>query len=445
MKHITHPMINAFDCHTCCLRICSYSSLSKQFTLVNCLQLFPKLSLLPTVTMTISLLPPPPFPKKTVFDMEQYFTEVTKYMLTLPDEDVDDTPPVNSTLTIDSSASTENADKNLDTNRKDNNHSTTDRDSEWLSPITQEQFMLKQYHTEVEKLQSKLKYSQSLFKKGTIVSMFSRHIATLSLKPNNVRESRDKTMGTVVKKSEIFPDLFLVNFYDVKKYCYVTEDVIRYDSGCTPNSMSLAGSSSASGTNLSQANISADNEEVIMTSILNAKIYMTPGHNNLTMNELYSLFHPTYNWLTVRKMNYCLAKARKELANNVDYKRESVTQKQLTYTNVLTRKQASTSTAMSGVPIDGKLLHLLLNTFLYLLCIYTYNCYSMINSFILAIDSSKQVHKSGNRYSVASTGASMTRNCSKRETLTSKTINAVRDLKNGKDNCTNVDRNNECK
>lgn len=125
---------------------------------------------------------------------------------------------------------------------KNKNDSATNHESEWLSPITHDEFILKHYQADVEKIQANISYNQSLFKKGTIVYTFSRHIATLSLKPNNVRESCDKTMGTVVKRSEIFPDLFLVNFYYIKKYFYVTEDVIRYDSGSTPSSLSLASS-----------------------------------------------------------------------------------------------------------------------------------------------------------------------------------------------------------
>ena len=388
----------------------------------------------------MSLPPPPPFPKKTVFDTDQYYTEVTKYLLSLPDEDVDSPPANKSPSTIETSAPTPSVGDTDRVTAKDTDPSPSNHDAEWLNPITKDEFLLKKFHAEVQQLKSSLSYSQSLFKKGTIVFTFSRFIATKSLKPNNVRESGNKTMGTVVKRSEIFPDLFLVNFYDVKKYRYVTEDVIRYDSGCTPTSLSLASSIMKTNNNITESSIKHDNEEVIMTSILNAKIHMTPGHNNLTMSELFNLFVPTYKWLTINKLNYCLAKEKKALAAEVGYD---------TATNVRNRSNNRKQASYSHVLLDNDpvvceyiymlLFHLLLNESL---CTDPTNL-TLIQIFQLAPKSTKLGSKSEDAHVSSSNTA--TKSFKRVPSQTRKTIEAVRSLKLNAMNTDNDSDSMTCK
>ena len=290
--------------------------------------------------------------------MSDYYTEVTKYFLSLPDSDDESVKS-----TVETKETTQTLSNNgmgtvaflnqVDTETVVSSNSK----SEWRSTISRDEPVLKKYRQEIEKISANLTYKPSIFKKGVLVFTFSKKIATKTLKPNNVRESRDKTMGTVVKRSEVFPDLFLVNFYYLKKYFYVTEDVIRYEAGTTP-SLFFA-SSPKNQAIIKSKNQTSDNEEIIMSSILNAKIHLTPGHKDVTMQELYNIFQPTYQWLTIPKMNYCLAKAKKALVEEAQKQRANELKGQPSYANILMASKCNTRSSLTSKTIQGKLLHAL--------------------------------------------------------------------------------------
>lgn len=105
-----------------------------------------------------------------------------------------------------------------------------------------------------------------------------------------------------------------------------------------------------------------------MTSILNAKIHMAPGHKDVMMSKLCSIFQPTYKWLTVCKMNYCLSKAKKVLADEAEYQYASQLKSNVTYANILMGKKCTnTCSNMTRTTIEGMILDALLSIYLQLI------------------------------------------------------------------------------
>ena len=253
--------------------------------------------------------PPPPFGKLTVFKPKEYFREVTKYMLSIPDDDNSDNSIVQEAAECNTETIVDTGKSSADDN---DDHTNSVDDGEWLNPITFDGFFLKKFTDKIKKLAAISEIRKSLFKAGSFFYTYSKDIAPLTLKPHNVKKSRDKTYGTVIKKSEIFSDLFLIQVYTpIKGHFYVTEDVIKFISHTSPSHYFAKSSKNA--LILQKMHVRTEEQDVIMRSILNAKIHQTPGHSDLTLNDLVSVFKKSYDWLSVSKLQYCLKKARKEL------------------------------------------------------------------------------------------------------------------------------------
>ena len=78
--------------------------------------------------------------------------------------------------------------------------------------------------------------SCTVIHKDALMSTSDAKIAPMSENVKQHRHSREPTHGNVLKESDFFPGFYLVYFFEVKKYFYCTENVIKLECAARPAS-----------------------------------------------------------------------------------------------------------------------------------------------------------------------------------------------------------------
>ena len=141
----------------------------------------------------------------------------------------------------------------------------------------------------------------SLLKKGCKVSTRNARIAPKTEKVVKVRHAREVTYGNVLKQSEYFPYLFLVYFYQIERYFYVTDKVVKFEGDCK---VTHTFSNTSNPGTLVEIQNKSDDSFLILFHILNGKIHnnVGPPGTNLTIPEIVKLFQPFFTWMTADKL-----------------------------------------------------------------------------------------------------------------------------------------------
>ena len=149
----------------------------------------------------------------------------------------------------------------------------------------------------------------SLRKKGCLVSTRNARIAPKTEKVVKVRHSRDVTFGNVLKQSEYFPDLYLVYFYQIERYFYITDNVVKFEGDCE---VTHSFSDPTKRGTMVQVQNKSDDSFLILFHILNGKIHnnVGPPGTNLTIPQIVKLFQPFFTWMTADKLYKFVAKHR---------------------------------------------------------------------------------------------------------------------------------------
>ena len=178
----------------------------------------------------------------------------------------------------------------------------------WKDKVTYRDLLLLQLRQKIEKDKARRINRNTLFSPGAHVYTYSKKVCELSDEVVNYRCSRKKACGNVMRESEYFPGYWLVHYFNLQKYYYCTERVIKFvcDSAPdhyvtkTPDGRSVA----------RPITYSKHDQDLILGQILNAKMYKTPGHDRVTLTQLVDMFKPTYPWLDLNRMNRFLRNFR---------------------------------------------------------------------------------------------------------------------------------------
>ena len=73
------------------------------------------------------------------------------------------------------------------------------------------------------------------------------------------------------------------------------------------------------------------------------------------MNKLFNIFHP-YHWVSIPKLNNCLAKEKKLLADEAEKSCVATLKNQPTYANILMSNLYSTHTSITRKTFEGMFL-----------------------------------------------------------------------------------------
>lgn len=180
--------------------------------------------------------------------------------------------------------------------------------NDWLQPMTHRDLLLLKLRQKIRKQVQRRRNRTSLFQVGCYVYTTSALIAPLSDEPVESRCTRKKMAGTVVKESAYFPGIWLVYFFSLQKYYYCAENVIKFVSPTDPtNQITKLHDNKLTSRPIG---INKGDQDLVMSYILNSKMYKTPGHRMHSVKNLCSTFKAQYPWLTVNKMNNFLAEFR---------------------------------------------------------------------------------------------------------------------------------------
>ena len=105
----------------------------------------------------------------------------------------------------------------------------------------------------------------------------------------------------MIRESEYFPGYWLVHYFNLRKYYYCIERVIKFVCDGAPDHYVTK---TPDGRSVARPiTYSKYDQDLILGQILNAKMYKTPGHDRVTLNQLVEMFKPTYPWLDLNHMN----------------------------------------------------------------------------------------------------------------------------------------------
>ena len=152
----------------------------------------------------------------------------------------------------------------------------------------------------------------SLLKKGCLVSTRNARIAPKTANVVKVRHSRDVTYGNVLKQSEYFPHLFLIYFYQIERYFYTTDTVVKFLGDCDVTHHFGPVSKLNKPNEMIQVQNKSDDSFLILFHILNGKIHnnVGPPGTNLSIPQIVKLFQPFFPWMTTDKLYKFVSKHR---------------------------------------------------------------------------------------------------------------------------------------
>ena len=152
----------------------------------------------------------------------------------------------------------------------------------------------------------------SPFSMGCLASTRHRLIAPLSGKKVKERDSRQRVFGNVMKESDYFPGYWLVHFYDLGRYYYVSEDRLKFECS-SGNHQTIGGSIDSNNIELQKVQKVTEDQDMILFHILSSKIHRNPGYLKSSITELVKVFSKHFPWMTHYKIQNYITKCRAEL------------------------------------------------------------------------------------------------------------------------------------
>ena len=180
------------------------------------------------------------------------------------------------------------------------------------SKITKHEAIITKLKDMVKEYISKNPKPPTLLKQGCLVSTKNAKIAPRTERVVNVRHSRDITFGNILKESEYFPGLFLVYFYQIERYFYCGDKVIKFEGNCDVTHRFLPGTQPTKHAEMIGIQNKSDDSFLILFHILNGKIHNIEGPpgTNLTIPQIVKLFKPFFSWMTTDKLYKFISKHR---------------------------------------------------------------------------------------------------------------------------------------
>ena len=152
----------------------------------------------------------------------------------------------------------------------------------------------------------------SPFAPGCLASTRHRLIAPLSGKKVKERDSRQRVFGNVMKESDYFPGYWLVHFYDMGRYYFVSENRLKFE--CSyGNHQTIGGSIECNNIELQKVQQIQEDQDMILFHILSSKIHRNPGYLKSSIAEVIKVFSKHFPWMTHNKIQRYISKCRAEI------------------------------------------------------------------------------------------------------------------------------------
>ena len=187
----------------------------------------------------------------------------------------------------------------------------------WYSKLTtaQREEAKRKLQTTISSSKAKRTKRSKVIKKGQYVYTKDQRIAKKSLlpRPGGKRCYRIEARGTVIKPSAYYDKVWLIKFDDGRSFL-CSEGLLHIISQTSPTHRLTRDENN--NMIVEKIDREAEDREAILDTILNSKIHRTIGHDEVTYENLVTLFKPQYSWLTASKLRKHTSVRRRFLAIN---------------------------------------------------------------------------------------------------------------------------------
>ena len=181
----------------------------------------------------------------------------------------------------------------------------------WMSRITKDDVLMNANARQVERAQMASANRYKQFSIGGRVVTTNPLVSPLGTSPipPSTKRVRVKTFGTILRPSPLCTRFWLVEFDNEKRF-YCSEKVISFVDDI--DSSRIVSKDAENKTTYKSLELSNEDKDAILFSILASKATLSHGHTMLTIEDLVTVFAQRYPWITAPKLKHHLRKMRSD-------------------------------------------------------------------------------------------------------------------------------------